>query len=193
MLYENFIIIVSSPSGAGKSTLCNMLIERDEDIKLSVSATTRQKRPGEKEGIHYYFLRKKEFEEKVKNNEFLEHAEVFKNFYGTLREPVEKILGSGKDVLFDIDWQGARQVSEKVEKRKLLKIFILPPSIEILEERLRKRGQDSDEVIRGRMEKAKSEMSHSNEYEHVIINDDLQTAFKELYSIINQKRQENVI
>ena len=189
--YQNFVILFSAPSGAGKSTLVNMLLEKDKTAKLSVSATTRAKRDGEIDGVHYHFLTKEQYKEKVANDEFFEYAEVFGNHYGTLQKPVEDMLAKGTDVIFDIDWQGAQETSKKLDKTKLLKIFILPPSVEELSKRLHGRGKDSEEIIKGRMEKAKSEISHYNEFDYVVINDDLDTAFKEIRAIIDAKRIEN--
>jgi guanylate kinase len=189
--HKNFVILISSPSGAGKSTLVQMLLQEDDTIQPSVSATTREKRKGEVDGVHYYFLKKKEYEEKIKNNEFFEHAKVYDNYYGTLKQPVENMLNQGYDTVFTIDWQGGREASKQLDKTKLLKIFILPPSIEELEKRLRNRGQDSEEIIQKRMEKAKSEISHYNEYDYVVINDDLNKALAEIRAIIDAKRIEN--
>jgi len=189
--YKNFIILFSAPSGAGKSTLVKMLLEKYNNVKLSVSATTRAKRDGEIDGVHYHFLTKEQYKVKVRNNEFFEYAEVFSNHYGTLKQPVEDMLNKGIDVIFDIDWQGARQASKQLDETKLLKIFILPPSIEELSNRLHGRGQDSEEVIKKRMDKAKNEISHYNEFDYVVINDDLNKAFIEICAIIDAKRIKN--
>jgi len=189
--YQNFVILISSPSGAGKSTLVKMLLKKDKATKLSVSATTRTKRKGEVNGVDYHFLTKKQYQKKFKNNEFFEYAEVFGNYYGTLKKPVANMLKKGYDVVFDIDWQGARQVSSKLDKIRLIKIFILPPSIKELSKRLKKRGQDTAEVIKNRMEKAKNEIIHYNEYDYVIVNDDLNKAFSELCAVIDTKRIQN--
>lgn len=190
--YINFIIILSSPSGAGKSTITKRLLEWDNNIQMSVSATTRKPREGEVNGVHYYFLSKEEFEKEVGEGGFVEHAKVFDNYYGTLKREVESKFADKHDIIFDIDWQGARQVSDAYEGKKLLKIFILPPSIVELENRLRSRGQDSDEVIKSRMERAKQEIEHFNEYDYVIVNDDVDKAFEEIKSLIIAKKLANV-
>lgn len=190
--YINFIIILSSPSGAGKSTITKRLLEWDNNIQMSVSATTRKPREGEVNGVHYYFLSKEEFEKEVGEGGFVEHAKVFDNYYGTLKREVESKFADKHDIIFDIDWQGARQVSDAYEGKKLLKIFILPPSIVELENRLRSRGQDSDEVIKSRMERAKQEIEHFNEYDYVIVNDDVDRAFEEIKSLIIAKKLANV-
>jgi guanylate kinase len=188
--HQPFLIIISSPSGAGKSTLCSMIIKNDPLIKLSISATTRQKRPQEIHGTHYFFKSKEEFAKMQKNNEFLESATVFENSYGTPKSMVEDELKKGNCVLFDIDWQGARQIKEKFEKDSIISIFILPPSLQELERRLYSRASDSKEVVESRMQKAKSEISHFDEYDFVIINDDLENSFKKIRSIIEAKRVE---
>lgn len=190
--YINFIIILSSPSGAGKSTITKRLLEWDNNIQMSVSATTRKPREGEVNGVHYYFLSKEEFEKEVGEGGFVEHAKVFDNYYGTLKREVESKFADKHDIIFDIDWQGARQVSDVYEGKKLLKIFILPPSIVELENRLRSRGQDSDEVIKSRMERAKQEIEHFNEYDYVIVNDNVDKAFEEIKSLIIAKKLANV-
>ena len=192
LTYANFIIILSSPSGAGKSTITKKLLETDQRITLSVSATTREPRDGEEDGVHYYFLSKDSFEEEIEKGNFIEHAEVFGNYYGTLKREVEKKFADSKDIILDIDWQGARQVSDQMDKKRLLRIFILPPSIKELENRLRNRGTDSEEVIQKRMEQAKSEISHFNEYDYIVINDDIEETFKQIQSIIEAKRLRNI-
>lgn len=191
--YEHFLIVLSSPSGAGKSTLTKMLLEKYSNIKLSTSVTTRPPRVGEVDGFHYYFMGQAEFDEKVKNNEFLEYAGVYDKSYGTLKSQVEDNFAEGNDVLLDIDWQGNLLVSKHItDSRKILRIFVLPPSIEVLHERLSNRGTDSEEVIAKRMADAKNTIGHYNEYDYVIINDDLNIAFEELCSIIEAKRILNV-
>ena len=190
--YTNFVIVLSSPSGAGKSTITKKLLETDDRITLSVSATTREPRDGEEDGVHYYFLSKDSFEEEIEKGNFIEHAEVFGNYYGTLKREVEKKFADSKDIILDIDWQGARQVSDQMDKKRLLRIFILPPSIKELENRLRNRGTDSEEVIQKRMEQAKSEISHFNEYDYIVINDDIEETFKQIQSIIEAKRLRNI-
>lgn len=179
-----FLIIISSPSGAGKSTLCKMIIQNDQLIRLSVSATTRQKRPQEIDGQHYFFVAQDEFD-KI---EFLEHATVFNHKYGTPKKMVEDELKKGNCVLFDIDWQGARQIKEKFDADSVVSIFILPPSIQELERRLHARAQDNAEVVQNRMNEARSEISHFGEYDFVLINDDLNNTYQKIRAIIEAKR-----
>ncbi len=186
--HNPFLIIISSPSGAGKSTLCKMIVQNDQTTKLSISATTREKRPKEVDGKDYFFVSKQEYEKLVKNNQFLEHAKIFDNFYGTPQENVRRELQIGNDVLFDIDWQGARQVFQKFNKDDILTIFILPPSIKILQERLRNRAQDSEEVVKIRMQEAKSEVSHYDEYDFILVNENLDETYQKIKSIINCHR-----
>lgn len=190
--YDNFMIVISSPSGAGKSTMIKKLLEWDENIKLSVSATTRAPREGEIDGVHYHFINKDIFEEEITKDNFIEYAKVFDNYYGTLKREVESKFQNGKDIILDIDWQGARNVSDQMDKKRLIRIFILPPSIEELENRLRSRGTDSNEVIEKRMLKAKDEISHFNEYDFIVVNDDVDVAFEQIKSIIINKRLQNV-
>ncbi|MFT6077566.1 MAG: guanylate kinase [Myxococcota bacterium] len=179
------LIIISSPSGAGKSTLCKMLVKNNANIKLSVSATTRSPRQSEIDGTHYFFIPKNYFEEMLKNNEFLESAKVFDNYYGTPKQEVEKQLNNNNSVLFDIDWQGARQVTDKFDKQKVVSLFILPPSMEELHKRLQTRAEDSEEVVLKRMQKAKDEMSHFDEYDHVLINEDLNETYQRIINLVN--------
>ncbi len=186
--HQPFLIIISSPSGAGKSTLCRMIAQNDPLIKLSVSATTRPKRPQEVEGQHYFFVDKNKFETMVENNDFLEHAYVFGNFYGTPKKMVQDELKNGSCVMFDIDWQGARLIKEQFGNDEVISIFILPPSMQELERRLRARAQDTDEVVRNRMEKARSEISHFDEYDFILINDDLNNTYQKIRAIIEAKR-----
>ncbi len=186
--HEPFLIIISSPSGAGKSTLCRMTIQNDPLIKLSVSATTRKQRPQETHGQHYYFVSSDEFAAMKKNDEFLEHATVFGNNYGTPKNLVETELKNGNCVLFDIDWQGARQVKKNFDKEAVISIFILPPSMKELERRLRARAQDPAEVVQDRMQKARDEISHFNEYDYVLVNHDLHNTYNKIRSIIETKR-----
>jgi guanylate kinase len=186
--HKPFLIVISSPSGAGKSTLCKMLIERDHNVRLSVSATTRKPRPGEVDGQHYFFLSPEKYQEMIQNNEFLEHAHIFDNHYGTPKKAVENQLKQNHDVLFDIDWQGARQLIEKYSRENILTIFILPPSIEELHKRLRNRAQDSEEVVLKRMQMAKSEVSHYDEYDFILINEDLETTYQKISKIIDSNR-----
>ena len=185
---NGLLLVVSSPSGAGKSTLTRRLLADDASFEMSVSATTRPARPGEEEGKHYYFLTHEAFSELVKNDGLLEHAEVFGNRYGTPRKPVEEAIQAGRDVLFDVDWQGAQQLKLSPLGRSVVSIFILPPSIATLEQRLISRGQDSVEVIRGRMAKAMSEISHWAEYDYVLINDDLDLCYGQISTIVQGER-----
>lgn len=184
---RGLLLVLSSPSGAGKSTLSRSLLEKDDNINLSVSMTTREPRPGEIDGVHYNFTSQDEFDALVAADGFLEYATVFENSYGTPAEPVEAALLDGKDVLFDIDWQGTQQLNQRIGA-DLVRIFILPPSKEELLNRLKSRAQDSDEVVAKRMAKANSEISHWAEYDYVIINDDLKAAEAELFTILNAER-----
>jgi guanylate kinase len=181
------MLVLSSPSGAGKTTLSRMLLDADRTVALSVSVTTRKQRPGEIDGRDYHFIDAARFDAMVKNGELLEWAQVFGHRYGTPRPPVETALEQGRDVLFDIDWQGTQQLREKAD-RDLVSIFVLPPSIPDLERRLRTRAQDSDEVIHARMAKAADEMSHWAEYDYVVINSDIDRAFAEVRSILAAER-----
>ena len=186
---RGLLIILSSPSGAGKSTLSRRLREWDSTVSFSVSATTRAPRPGEVDGQDYYFKSRAEFEAMIDAGEMLEHAEVFGNLYGSPAAPVRAAIDEGRDVLFDIDWQGGQQVRETgIGKQNALSIFILPPSIPELENRLRGRGQDSDEVIAARMQKSRDEISHWAEYDYVLVNDDLDETFARLKTIVSAER-----
>ncbi len=188
---RGLMLILSSPSGAGKTTLSRRLLEADKNIVLSVSATTRPKRPTEKDGVDYHFQTAAEFARAVKAGEFLEHATVFDHQYGTPRKPVLDALEAGRDVLFDIDWQGTQQLKEKV-RDDIVSIFVLPPSHAELERRLRSRAQDSEDVVVKRMSKAAGEISHWPEYDYVIINDDLDPAHAKVVSILNAERLKRV-
>lgn len=185
---RGLLIILSSPSGAGKSTLAKRLMKWDPSLSFSVSATTRAAREGETHGIEYYFESRTGFEDMVARGDMLEHAEVFDNLYGSPRGPVEAAINDGRDVLFDIDWQGGQQIRNSVLGMHTLSIFILPPSIAELERRLRGRGQDSDEVISGRMKKSRDEISHWPEYDYVLVNDDLDQTEERLKSIVSAER-----
>jgi guanylate kinase len=184
---RGLMFVLSSPSGAGKTTLSRLLIERMPGLKMSVSATTRPMRPGEIDGHDYLFLDKTRFEAMVKRQQLLEWATVFGNRYGTPREPVEAALAAGRDVLFDIDWQGTQQLREKA-RADVVSVFILPPSASELEKRLHSRAQDSEQVIRGRMSRASHEMSHWAEYDYIVINHDVDQAFAEVQSILKAER-----
>lgn len=184
---RGLMIVLSSPSGAGKTTLTRRLLSENTGMKMSVSGTTRPPRPGEKEGVDYYFITKNQFSDMVNDQEFLEHAKVFDNFYGTPRGPVEEALSKGQDVVFDIDWQGAQQLAEAAAD-DLVKIFILPPNMRELESRLKSRAQDTDAVIAKRMSKSENEISHWAEYDYVIVNEDIDTALDELLTIVSAER-----
>src|SRR6185312_2866564 len=184
---RGLMFVLSSPSGAGKTTLSRLLIDRMPGLKMSVSATTRPMRPGEVDGRDYHFIDKASFDEMSKRSELLEAATVFDNRYGTPRAPVEAALAAGQDVLFDIDWQGTQQLREKV-RADVVSVFILPPSAADLEKRLHSRAQDSDDVIRGRMDRASQEMSHWAEYDYIVINHDIEEAFAEVPSILKAER-----
>jgi guanylate kinase len=185
---RGLLLILSSPSGAGKSTLARRLMEWDPSLRFSVSATTRAPRPGEEDGREYYFRSRAEFEAMVAAGEMLEHAEVFGNLYGSPKGPVEAAMKEGRDTLFDIDWQGGQQIRNSSLGRDVVSVFVLPPSIAELDRRLRSRGQDSDEVIAGRMAKSQSEISHWAEYDYVIVNSDIDQAFNDLLTILQAER-----
>ncbi|MEH6835310.1 MULTISPECIES: guanylate kinase [Falsihalocynthiibacter] len=185
---RGILIILSSPSGAGKSTLSKRLMAWDSSIKFSVSATTRAPRAGEEHGREYYFHSKDDFQASVANNEMLEHAQVFDNFYGSPKAPVIAALQSGRDVLFDIDWQGGQQVRNSVRAEDVVSIFVLPPSIAELERRLIAREQDSAEVIDVRMKRSKDEISHWAEYDYVLVNRDVDQAENDVRAIVTAER-----
>ncbi len=184
---RGLMLVLSSPSGAGKSTIAKAILEDDEKLTMSVSATTREPRRGEVEGEHYFFLSTEKFEEMVDADEFLEHATVFGNSYGTPKAPVEAALEEGRDVLFDVDWQGAQEIQQYAHD-DLVSIFILPPSVEELERRLFSRAQDSEEIVRGRMAKATAEMSHWDAYEYVIVNQDIEESVSNVKAILKAER-----
>jgi len=184
---RGLMFVLSGPSGAGITTLSRLLIERMPGLRMSVSATTRAKRPGEVDGRDYHFVDRARFEDMVKRHELLEWATVFDNRYGTPRVPVEAAVSAGQDVLFDIDWQGTQQLREKA-RQDVVSVFILPPSAADLEKRLHTRAQDSDEVIRARMSRASREMSHWAEYDYTVINRDVDEAFAEVHSILKAER-----
>ncbi|WP_295136451.1 guanylate kinase [uncultured Reyranella sp.] len=184
---RGLMLVLSSPSGAGKTTLSRQLLDNDKQIQLSVSATTRARRSGEKDGVDYHFVDTATFSGMIERGEFLEHARVFDHFYGTPSAPVEAALMAGRDVLFDIDWQGTQQLKEKAGG-DLVTVFILPPSTRDLERRLITRAQDSMEIVQKRMAKAADEMSHWAEYDYQIINRDIATSLMELKSILTAER-----
>ncbi len=180
------LFIVSAPSGAGKTSLLRQLVPTDPRLEMSVSHATRAMRPGEEDGVHYHFVSVERFEQLVGEGAFLEHARVFDNYYGTAEGAVRRQLDDGLDVVLEIDWQGARQVRERFPDS--VSVFISPPSIEALRDRLANRGQDSDEVVERRMRDARSELSHFSEYDYLVINDDFDTALAELRAIVAAER-----
>lgn len=184
---RGLLFIVSAPSGAGKTSLVKALVERDPGLVLSVSCTTRPAREGEQDGVHYHFLDRERFEREIGEGAFLEHAEVFGNLYGTRAADVRQCLDAGQDVLLEIDWQGARQVRERFPEA--IGLFVLPPSIEELERRLRGRGTDSDAVIARRMAQARDELAHFAEYSYLVVNDCFETALAALAAIVTAERQ----
>ncbi len=184
---RGLMLVLSSPSGAGKTTISRELLARDDNLTLSVSATTRPMRPSETEGVDYLFVDRARFDAMVAERAFLEHATVFEHCYGTPRAAVEAALAAGRDVLFDIDWQGTQQVAEKA-REDLVGVFILPPSTGELERRLRARAQDPDAVVRGRMAKAADEMSHWAEYDYIVVNEDVERSVAAVQSILEAER-----
>jgi guanylate kinase len=184
---RGLLFVLSSPSGAGKSTLAHWLLSEESGLALSISVTTRPRRPSEIEGRHYRFVAERDFRRKVDRDELLEWAEVHDNLYGTPRDPVERALAEGRDVLFDIDWQGSRQLAEK-NSDDLVRVFILPPSLEELKARLERRAEDDAATIARRLEAARHEMEHWREYDYVVVNDDLDRAFTELRAILAAER-----
>ncbi|NJS38750.1 MAG: guanylate kinase [Rhodobacteraceae bacterium] len=187
MIRRGLLLILSSPSGAGKSTLSRRLMAWDRTMRFSISATTRAPRPGEEDGREYYFRSREQFESMVKSSEMLEHAEVFGNLYGSPRAPVQAAMEAGTDTVFDIDWQGGQQIKQAM-RDDVVSVFILPPSIAELDRRLRSRGQDSDDVIAGRMAKSRDEISHWAEYDYVLVNEDLDQTFDQLIAILTAER-----
>ncbi len=189
---RGLLIILSSPSGAGKSTLARRLMAWDEGLEFSVSATTRAPRPGEEHGREYYFLSEDEFKQQVADGQMLEHAHVFGNFYGSPAGPVRDSINSGRDVLFDVDWQGEVQIRNSDLGKHALSIFILPPSIPELRRRLETRGQDSEDVIAKRMLKSWDEISHWGYYDYVLVNDDLDSTEDKLKTIVSAERMRRI-
>ena len=184
---RGLMLVLSSPSGAGKTTISRLLLEKETNISMSVSATTRPKRPGEVEGRDYYFIDPTEFNLMVNRRELLEHAKVFGHYYGTPRAPVKNALEAGSDVIFDIDWQGAQQLTEKA-RHDIVSVFILPPSTEELDRRLYQRAQDSAGVVAARMAKAPDEMSHWAEYDFIVINQDIENSVSQVQAILAAER-----
>ena len=188
MARRGLLIILSSPSGAGKSTLARRLMAWDASLRFSVSATTRAPRPGEEDGVHYHFVTEPAFRKLVDDRGMLEHARVFDNYYGSPKAPVQEAIEQGRDVLFDVDWQGAQQISNSDLQDAVLSIFILPPSITELHRRLVERGQDAPETIQRRMQKSWDEISHWDGYDYVLVNDDLDETEAQLRTIITAER-----
>jgi len=184
---KGVMLVLSSPSGAGKSSICKSLMNLDTNLSLSISTTTRKKRPNEKSGEDYIFVNTEEFKKMLSNNHFLEHASVFDNYYGTDKSLVENKINNGKDLIFDIDWQGAQQLREKM-REDIVSIFILPPNKQELERRLKSRGQDSDEVVKKRMDGASAEITHWAEYDYVVINEDLNQSVNAVLGILKAER-----
>jgi guanylate kinase len=185
---RGLLLVLSSPSGAGKTTISRKLFEEDGKLAMSVSVTTRPKRPGEIDGTHYYFVTREKFDEMVAKGELLEHAIVFGNCYGTPRAPVIEALDNGQDIISDVDWQGTQQLKEHV-RDDVVTVFILPPTIEALKERLQIRAQDTPDVVQARMAKSSDEMSHWPEYDYVIVNDDLDGSVRQVRAILDAERK----
>jgi guanylate kinase len=184
---RGLLLVLSSPSGAGKTTITRALIERDPLLSISISATTRPQRPGEIDGVHYHFTDEVRFEAMVRDGELLEHANVFGHRYGTPRGPVEAVLSSGRDIVTDVDWQGTQQLKESV-RDDLVSVFVLPPTLSALEERLRARAQDAADVVAKRMAKSSDEMSHWPEYDYVIVNRELEPSVAQVQAILTAER-----
>lgn len=181
------MLVISSPSGAGKSTLARTLIEADKSIQLSISVTTRDRRPSEVDGVHYHFVDRRKFDAMRKAGDLLEWAEVHGNFYGSPREPIERALAAGDDVLFDIDWQGTQQLYARI-RADIVGVFILPPSAAELKHRLERRAEDSGDVIERRLRNARTEIGHWKEYDYVLVNEDLNRTFEQLVHILAAER-----
>ncbi len=189
---KGVLVILSSPSGAGKTSIARALVEENKNFLFSVSATTRKSRPGEVNGKEYHFLTVDEFREKINDGQFLEHAKVFGNLYGTPLEPVMESINDGKDLIFDVDWQGGKQIRSSSLSNFVISIFILPPSIKALQERLMKRAQDSSETVKDRMTKSIGEIMHWNEYDYVIVNNNFEQTLYEVKSIITSEKLRRV-
>ena len=192
MSEKGVLVILSSPSGAGKTSIARALVEENKSFLFSVSATTRKSRPGEVNGREYHFLTVKEFRERINDGQFLEHAKVFGNLYGTPLEPVMESINNGKDLIFDVDWQGGKQIRSSSLSQFVISIFILPPSIKALQERLMKRAQDSSETVKDRMTKSIGEIMHWKEYDYVIVNNNFEQTLHEVKSIITSEKLRRV-
>ena len=189
---KGVLVILSSPSGAGKTSIARALVEENKNFLFSVSATTRKSRPGEVNGREYHFLTVDEFRERINDGQFLEHAKVFGNLYGTPLEPVMESINDGKDLIFDVDWQGGKQIRSSSLSKFVISIFILPPSIKALQERLMKRAQDSSQTVKERMTKSIGEIMHWKEYDYVIVNNDFEQTLNEVKSIITSEKLRRV-
>ena len=192
MSEKGVLVILSSPSGAGKTSIARALVEENKNFLFSVSATTRKSRPGEVNGREYHFLTVNEFRERINDGQFLEHAKVFGNLYGTPLEPVMESINDGKDLIFDVDWQGGKQIRSSSLNKFVISIFILPPSIKALQERLMKRAQDSSETVKDRMTKSIGEIMHWKEYDYVIVNNNFEQTLHEVKSIITSEKLRRV-
>ncbi len=189
---KGVLVILSSPSGAGKTSVARALVEENKNFSFSVSATTRKSRPGEINGREYYFLTVNEFRERIDKGQFLEHAKVFGNLYGTPLKPVLESINNGKDLIFDVDWQGGKQIRSSSLSKFVISIFILPPSIKALQERLMKRAQDSSDTVKDRMRKSIGEIMHWKEYDYVIVNSNFEQTLDEVKSIITSEKLRRV-
>ena len=189
---KGVLVILSSPSGAGKTSIARALVEENKNFLFSVSATTRKSRPGEVNGREYHFITVNEFRERINDGQFLEHAKVFGNLYGTPLEPVMESINDGKDLIFDVDWQGGKQIRSSSLSKFVISIFILPPSIKALHERLMKRAQDSSETVKDRMTKSIGEIMHWKEYDYVIVNSNFERTLHEVKSIITSEKLRRV-
>ncbi len=192
MSEKGVLVILSSPSGAGKTSIARALVEENKNLLFSVSATTRKSRPGEVNGREYHFLTVNEFRERINDGQFLEHAKVFGNLYGTPLEPVMESINDGKDLIFDVDWQGGKQIRSSSLSKFVISIFILPPSIKALQERLMKRAQDSSQTVKDRMTKSIGEIMHWKEYDYVIVNSNFEQTLHEVKSIITSEKLRRV-
>ena len=187
---DSIMVILSSPSGAGKTTISKKIQQKYQNFKISVSHTTRKPRPNEVDGVDYFFISQANFEKKINNNEFYEHAKIFDNYYGTSKDSVNTLVKNKNDILFDIDWQGTQQLSN-FKELKLIKIFLLPPSKKELKDRLVQRNQDNKQVVSKRLESYDNDILHWSDYDHIIINDNLELCFKQIESVILNSKQAN--